>query len=115
MLQEGQIFHDLTVVRHCGGGSYGDVYYCRDISGKSLSLKVVSKQRIGSEWRRELKGITNYRKLSEETPGLLRIYHVGEDDECFFYTMEPADAVAGEGRYVPDTLSRRLEKGPLPQ
>ncbi len=115
MLQEGQIFHDLTVVRHCGGGSYGDVYYCRDISGKSLSLKVVSKQRIGSEWRRELKGITNYRKLSEETPGLLRIYHVGEDDECFFYTMEPADAVAGDGRYVPDTLSRRLEKGPLPQ
>ncbi len=115
MLQEGQRFHDLTVVRHCGGGAYGDVYYCRDISGKSLSLKVVSKLRIGSEWQRELKGITNYRKLSEETPGLLRIYHVGEDDESFFYTMEPADAVAGEEQYVPDTLSRRLEKGPLPQ
>lgn len=115
MLQEGQRFHDLTVVRHCGGGAYGDVYYCRDISGKSLSLKVVSKVRIGSEWQRELKGITNYRKLSEETPGLLRIYHVGEDDESFFYTMEPADAVAGEEPYVPDTLSGRLEKGPLPQ
>ena len=115
MLQEGQIFHDLMVVRHCGGGAYGDVYYCRDISGKSLSLKVVSKLRIGSEWQRELKGITNYRKLSEETSGLLRIYHVGEDEESFFYTMEPADAVAGEERYVPDTLSRRLEKGPLPQ
>ncbi len=113
MLQEGQIFHDLTVVRHCGGGAYGDVYYCRDISGKSLSLKVVSKHRIGSEWQRELKGITNYRKLSEETPGLLRIYHVGEDDESFFYTMEPADAVAGVEHYIPDTLSRRLEKGPL--
>ena len=115
MLQEGQIFHDLTVVRHCGGGAYGDVYYCRDISGKSLSLKVVSKHRIGAEWQRELKGITNYRKLSEETSGLLRIYHVGEDDESFFYTMEPADAVAGVEHYIPDTLSRRLENGPLPE
>ena len=115
MLQEGDRFHDLTVVCHCGGGAYGDVYYCKDISGKSLSLKVVSKKRVGADWQRELKGIKNYRKLSEDTPGLLRIYHVGEDDESFYYTMEPADAVAGEERYMPDTLARRLANGPLPQ
>ena len=115
MLQAGERFHDLTVVCHCGGGAYGDVYYCSDISGKSLSLKVISKLRVGAEWQRELKGITNYRKLSEETSGLLRIYHVGEDDESFFYTMEPADAVAGKERYTPDTLARRLANGPLPQ
>ena len=114
MLQEGQIIHDVTVLRHCGGGAYGDVYYCRDISGKVVSLKIVSKVKLGSEWKRELKGISNYRKVSEETLGLLRIYHVGEDEETFFYTMEPADAVQGQEKYTPDTLAWRLAHGALP-
>ena len=103
----------MTNIRHCGGGAYGEVYYCRDISGKYLALKVVSKAKLGSAWERELKGITNYRALSEATEGLLPIYHVEEDEESFFYTMEPADAVVGEAEYVPDTLAGRLERGAL--
>ena len=105
----------ITVLSRCGGGAYGEVYYCQDASGKRLAMKVVSKVKLGEDWRRELKGLTSYRKLTEDTPGLLRIYHVAEDDDTLVYTMEPADAVPGHDTYVPDTLARRLANGPLPQ
>lgn len=110
MLQPGQTIYNLTVVQYCGGGAFGEVYYCRDISGKYLALKVIPKSRIGADWERELKGITNYRRIAEDTPGLLHLYHVGDDDDNFFYTMEAADPVPGMGRYVPDTLALRLER-----
>ena len=50
MLQPGQTAYNLTILRHCGGGAYGDVYYCHDITGKKLALKVVPKSRLGSGW-----------------------------------------------------------------
>lgn len=115
MLQPGQTAYNLTILRHCGGGAFGDVYYGQDITGKRLALKVVPKSRLGSGWERELKGITFYRSLTEDTPGLLKIYNVGEDDDVFYYTMEPADAVEGQEEYVPDTLASRLADGALPQ
>jgi serine/threonine protein kinase len=115
MLQPGQTAYNLTILRHCGGGAYGDVYYCHDITGKKLALKVIPKSRLGSGWERELKGITHYRSLTEDTPGLLKIYSVGKDDDVFYYTMEPADAVAGQEEYIPDTLASRLADGALPQ
>lgn len=119
------------------------MYLCQDASGKRVALKVVSKTRIGIGWERELKGIVNYRKLTEDTPGLLKIYIVGEDDESFYYTMEVADSLSTRGKhsaaitpnhgtsvetegqeradgshgsvisYKPDTLAARLQEGPL--
>ena len=53
--------------------------------------------------------------MLENTPGILQIFHVGEDNDSFYYTMEPADAVPGQDHYRPDTLAVRLEKGPLLQ
>lgn len=116
MFSPGQtIFDGITVIRCCGGGAYGEVYYCHDTSGKPLALKIISKMRLGSQWQRELKGITNYRKLAENTPGLLRLYNVNQNDDSLYYTMEPADAAPGGKGYVPDTLAYRLSAGPLPQ
>ncbi len=114
-METGGHYYGLTVLQHCGGGAFGEVYYCRDASGKEVALKVVSKFRIGSNWQRELKGITFYRRLAENSPMLLRIYHVGEDDENFFYTMELADALPGHKKYYADTLAARLAAGPLAQ
>ncbi|MCQ2402604.1 MAG: protein kinase [Lentisphaeria bacterium] len=114
MLSCGEKIYGLTVEEYCGGGAFGEVYFVRDASEKHLALKILSKTKLGADWQRELKGIKNYRKIAEDTPGLLKIYHVGEDDEHFYYTMEPADAVAGEKSYVPDTLAHRLQAGPLP-
>ena len=56
-------FHDLKLLASCGGGAYGEVWYCEDISGKRMALKIVSKKRLGNSWERELKGVINYRKI----------------------------------------------------
>lgn len=112
---EGSVYHGLHLLTLCGGGAYGEVYYCRDISGRFLAVKIISKKKLGTDWERELKGVRNYRCITENNPLLLQIYHVEEDEDSFFYTMEPADNAAGEssGAYLPDTLSRRLKCGPL--
>ncbi len=107
--------YGLTVLERCGRGAFGEVFYCQEATGKKVALKIVSKMAIGSSWERELKGITNYRRMLENTPGILQIFHVGEDNDSFYYTMEPADAVPGQDHYRPDTLAVRLEKGPLLQ
>ena len=107
-------FHGLKLLTHCGGGAYGDVYYCEDISGKRMAVKIISKKRLGDSWERELRGVINYRKITENAPELLQIFHVEEDEETFFYTMEAADS-ASEEEYVPDTLAYRLRSGALPQ
>ena len=103
-------FHGLKLLSHCGGGAYGDVYYCEDISGKKMAVKIVSKKKLGDGWERELRGVINYCKITENAPELLQIFHVEEDDETFFYTMEAADSVTENG-YSPDTLAERLKKG----
>ena len=60
-----------------------------------------------------MKGVQNYRVITEKQPGLLPIYHVGEDEETFFYNMEPADNAGTQEKYIPDTLAYRLQNGAL--
>ena len=108
-----RIFHGLKLLELCGCGAYGEVWYCEDISGRRMALKIVSKKKLGPHWERELRGVINYRRLTENAPGLLQLFHVEEDDKHFFYTMEAADS-AEQDWYVPDTLAHRLQDGPLP-
>lgn len=110
----GTNYHGLRLTFWCGGGAYGDVYFCEDISGRKMAVKIISKVKLGDEWERELRGVSNYRRITEEAPNLLQIYHVEEDADTFFYTMEAADSVTPE-KYRADTLAERLKKGPLPQ
>ena len=114
MTNKTSYLYGLQVLSHCGSGAYGEVYYCQDASGKRVALKVISKGKIGSGWERELKGITNYRRLAEDSPLLLNLFHVGEDESSFYYTMEPADNAGTAEHYTPDTLAARLAHGPLP-
>ena len=106
-------FHGMKVLAVCGRGGFGEVSYCEEISGRRVALKVVYKNTLGGEWQRELQGVRNYSRITDEAPELLKIFHVEEDEECFWYTMEPADSRSPE-KYVPDTLAARLQKGPLP-
>ncbi|MBP5181529.1 MAG: protein kinase, partial [Lentisphaeria bacterium] len=103
----------MKILAHCGSGAYGEVYFCEDISGRRLALKTVSKLKLGDAWERELRGVTNYCKITENASNLLQIFHVEEDEETFFYTMEAADPAQKEP-YRPDTLAEHLKKGPLP-
>ena len=105
-------FQGLKLLEFCGSGAYGDVYYCEDISGKKMAVKIVSKKKIGEHWKREFRGIVNYRKITDENNSLLKIFHVSEDDECFYYTMEAADSFDSQ-KYIPDTLALRLQQEPL--
>ena len=111
-------FHGLKIVCRCGAGGFGEVFFCEDISGKKLALKVVPKSALGEAWERELRGVINYRKITENHPELLQIFHVQEDSDSFFYTMEAADPAASASDvpadYVPDTLAQRLQSGALP-
>ncbi len=61
-------FHGLKLLAHCGGGAFGDVYYCRDISGQKMAVKIISKKKLGDSWSRELKGVINYRKITQSAP-----------------------------------------------
>ena len=114
MQKETETFHGLKLLAHCGGGAFGDVYYCEDISGQRMAVKIVSKKKLGDSWARELKGVVNYRKITENASELLQIFHVGEDEDHFYYTMEAADSLPGEN-YTPDTLAGRLDRDPLPR
>jgi len=88
MEDNNKIFHGLKLLSLSGRGAYGDVYYCEDISGHKMAVKIISKKRLGDAWSRELRGVINYRKITENAPELLQIFHIEEDDETFFYTME---------------------------
>ena len=70
------IYHGLRLTGYCGGEAYGDVYVCEDISGRKLAVKIISKVKLGNDWERELRGVSNYRKITEDAPSLLQIYHV---------------------------------------
>ena len=114
MFCEGDIFDGLKLLKRCGSGAFGTVFYCQDVSEKKMALKIISKTQLGAYWERELKGVKNYRKITERNGSLLQIYHVKEDEKYFYYTMEPADSVSST-EYIPDTLARRLTYGALPE
>lgn len=114
MFKEGETFEGFKLLKNCGSGAYGSVFYCQDISGRKMALKIISKNQIGESWKQELKGVSDYRRITDNTRGLLQIYHVSSNDEYFYYTMDAADSKSSES-YLPDTLAARLKKGPLPQ
>ena len=107
-------FHGLRLIASCGAGAYGEVWYCEDLSGQRMALKIIPKTRLGGAWERELQGVRNYRRITQNSPALLKIFHVAEDEDSFYYTMEAADNAGSDGEYLPDTLARRLQSGALP-
>ena len=113
MTEYDNTFHGLRIICRCGSGGFGEVFFVEDISCKKMALKVVPKSALGDDWERELRGVINYRKITESHPELLQIFHVQDDDDSFFYTMESADS-ASSSEYIPDTLAYRLQSGPLP-
>ncbi len=107
------IFADYTIIEFCGRGAYGEVYLAEDISHKTVALKVIPIVGSSEIWRMELIGLRHYRQCIEDYHSLIEIYHVGETDDYFYYTMEPADNLlhGDSDEYIADTLSHRLERG----
>src|SRR5882672_3699292 len=88
---------DHEIIARIGGGSYGEVWLARGITGALRAVKVVWRCHFASErpYEREFHGIVQFEPISRSHPGVVNVLHVGRDDAagCFFYVMELADSV----------------------
>ena len=99
----------------CGSGAYGSVYLVADAAGSRYALKIVEKNVIGGSWEREFRGLKHYRTQVPEHPNLIRIFHIEDGGDFFYYTMEAADDLAEGNGYSPATLANLIRKhGVLP-
>lgn len=111
---------NLEILGRIGGGSYGEVYLARTVTGMHRAVKVVRREDFEYErtFEREFEGIQRYEKVSRDHPGLVDVLHVGRDDAAgfYYYVMELADDESGEpvearlASYKPRTLSSDLRR-----
>jgi len=89
------------IIARIGGGSYGEVWLARSVTGAWRAVKVVWRNHFSSErpYEREFNGIVQFEPISRSHPAVVNVLHVGRDDTagCFFYVMELADDAKGKG------------------
>lgn len=109
LLEIGGSFSGCKLLQKCGKGAYGIVYLAENAIGQKIIIKFVG---TNGKPQRELQGVRYYMRVSGTHPNLLQIFHVGEMEEGFFYTMEAADDLALEsGVYTPATLGNMIRDG----
>ena len=105
---------DHEIIARIGGGSYGEVWLARSVTGALRAIKVIWRSHFASNrpYEREFHGIVQFEPISRSHPGVVNVLHVGRDDAagCFFYVMELADA---EGNAISESaISRPVPEGP---
>ncbi len=116
------------MLRRIGGGSYGEVWLARSVTGALRAVKIVRREDFDLErtFEREFSGIQRYEKVSQDHSGLVDVLHVGRNNKAgfYYYVMELADDADGTpgsdddevdvDHYEPRTLASDLAKfGPL--
>jgi glucan 1,3-beta-glucosidase len=107
---------DYTQVGYLGGGSFGQVWMVLDQTGYPCALKIIRKSKHDNEYafNREFSALTSYRPIADGHIGVLKILHIGQGDEFFYYTMPLADNLRpGPKRseqYEPASLAAILKK-----
>lgn len=89
---------DHEVLRKIGGGSYGEVWLARGVTGAMRAVKVVRREDFEDErgFEREFEGILKYEPISRDHAGLVNVLHVGRSSgqgEFYYYVMELGDDV----------------------
>ena len=107
LLKKGELFFGCEILAVCGRGAFGVTYLAKDPAGRKIAVKIVG---LTGRCDRELQGIRNYMRISGLHPNLLRVYHIGETEEGFFYTMEAADDCGEGSDYLPATLGNLLRR-----
>jgi TolB-like protein len=114
---------DYELARPIGGGSYGDVWLARGVTGLWRAVKIVWRARFADPepFEREFRGLKEFAAISLGESIQLALLHIGRNDAegFFYYVMELADD-AERGRaiepasYVPLTLAElRARRGRL--
>lgn len=98
---------DYELIRLIGGGSYGDVWLARGITGAFRAVKIVWRDRFPNPrpFAREFEGITRFAAVSLREPSQLALLHAGRDDAAgmFYYVMELADDAEHGRAFDPET------------
>ncbi|WP_435894978.1 SUMF1/EgtB/PvdO family nonheme iron enzyme [Oceaniferula spumae] len=111
---------DHEVLRKIGGGSYGEVWLARGVTGAMRAVKVVRREDFEDErgFEREFEGILKYEPMSRDHAGLVNILHVGrshQEGEFYYYVMELGDDIRTGNEinpveYEPRNLRTDLKK-----
>jgi len=101
-----------------GEGAYGKVWLARNAKREWRALKVIYMAKFDNRtapYEREFNGISRYKPISDQHPGLLRIDFISEKlDGYFYYVMELGDSVERDwerepAKYKPrDLLNERV-------
>ena len=94
-----------------GEGAYGKVWLARNEQGQWRALKVIYLAKFEQNldpYEREFKGISRYKAISDQHPGLLRVDFVSEKlDGYFYYVMELGDPLEAGWEREPSTYKPR--------
>lgn len=105
----GVVIPDHTLLRCIGEGAYGQVWLARNTIGLFHAVKVIYKNRFGTEdpYQRAFRGIQKFMPVSRSEKGFVHILHVGRNEAggYFFYIMEAGDDQDAAQRIEPDTYS----------
>jgi len=108
---------DHELLRKIGGGSYGEVWLARNVTGTLRAVKLVaSSGPRDPRLEREFAGLKKFEPISRLHPGLVHILHLGRDESIggLYYIMELADStetnsVSDPSQYAPRTLKSDLQ------
>lgn len=94
-----------------GEGAYGKVWLARNPKKEWRALKVIYLAKFDNRdapYEREFNGVSRYKPISDQHPGLLRVDFISEKlDGYFYYVMELGDSVEPDWEREPAKFKPR--------